>query len=406
MSGNDVKVTFFYEEKPIIIQSKDNEKMTKIFEDFAYKLSMNSNFSNLEFFQEGNKLSINESSKYNDIFNNKSEVTLFAKRKVRIIRCPKCICNDCIVDIDNYQLIFYDCKYDKEKNHHAIELFDNYKNTQKIDYSQIVCDISGCKKNQKDDPQDFYKCLNCSKLSYYAIYLCNKCSLEHDKTHKIIKYDEKNYYCGQHFHKFIKYCFTCRKNLCKKCVDKHKDHKVKSYFPLNVKDINESLDKIKKQIGNLGHIINGIKRNLDNAMKIYEKYYEIAKDILEKYELYNKDLQNYRILRSILNLKKSNKKIIDDLDKIISGKELKDKVITLIDTYEDDRHNYKKGNNNIVERNDDDEFKEWEEEEKKYGISDEIESKNDENKNEIQNTKEKKRTMRNKGKKNTLNKNS
>ena len=177
-------------------------------------------------------------------------------------------------------------------------------------------------------------------------------------------------------------------------------------MPLNVKDINESLDKIKKQIGDLGHIIICIKRNLDNAMKIYEKYYEIAKDIVEKYELYNKDLQNYRILRSILNLKKSNKKIIDNLDKIINGKELRDKVMALIDTYEDDRHNYKKGNNNIFERNDDDEFKEWEEEEKKYGLNDELESKSAPNKNEIQNTKGKKRTMRNESKKNTLNKNS
>ena len=158
-------------------------------------------------------------------------------------------------------------------------------------------------------------------------------------------------------------------------------------MPLNIKDISESLDKIKNKIGNLGHIINGIKRNLDNAMKIYEKYYEIAKDILEKYELYNKDLQNYRILRSILNLKKSNKTIIDNLDKIINGKELKDKVITLIDTYEGDRHNYKKGNNIIIERNDDDEFKEWEEEENKNGINDEIESKSDANKKEIENAK-------------------
>lgn len=140
-------------------------------------------------------------------------------------------------------------------------------------------------------------------------------------------------------------------------------------------------------------------------MKMYEKYYEIAKDIVEKYELYNKDLQNYRILKSVLNLKKSNKKIIDDLDKIVKGKDLKDKVKALIDTYEDDRKNYKKGNNKKVEKSDDDEFREWEEEEKKYGINDEIESKNNAIKNETQNSNEKKRPIRNKSKRNTLNKN-
>ena len=52
-------------------------------------------------------------------------------------------------------------------------------------------------------------------------------------------------------------------------------------------------------------------------MEIISKYYEIAKDIIEKYELYNTNLKNHRILKSIENLNKSNQNISIIINEII-----------------------------------------------------------------------------------------
>ena len=140
-------------------------------------------------------------------------------------------------------------------------------------------------------------------------------------------------------------------------------------------EIKNNLNKIKEKINNLGIIIAGIKKNLDGAMKMFENYYKIANDIVEKYELYNKELKNYRILKSFLNLKKSNMKIIKDLDEIINGKENKDKAYKLMDIYKTDRdiyNNFKSKEILIKE----DEYKGWEKERAIKGINNNITNQN------------------------------
>ena len=44
-----------------------------------------------------------------------------------------------------------------------------------------------------------------------------------------------------------------------------------------------------KNINFLRYIVENIKEELDGAVKIFERYNEIAKDIINKYELYNKN---------------------------------------------------------------------------------------------------------------------
>ena len=88
-------------------------------------------------------------------------------------------------------------------------------------------------------------------------------------------------------------------------------------------------------------------------MNLYEKYCEISYDIIEKYELFNKNLKNYRILKSIHNLEKSTGKINDDLNRIVNEKNLKDKICELIDIYQGDRNDYKDGINNKINNNND-----------------------------------------------------
>ena len=103
----------------------------------------------------------------------------------------------------------------------------------------------------------------------------------------------------------------------------------------NIEDLKNVLGKIRNSINALSLTIDNIKDILDGTKRIYERYYNIANDIIKKYELFNKDLKNfnYRILRTIRNLKFSNKQIIEDLNKIIKEGDIEKKSSIIISTY-------------------------------------------------------------------------
>ena len=82
---------------------------------------------------------------------------------------------------------------------------------------------------------------------------------------------------------------------------------------------------------------------MDGAVKIIEKYYDMAQDIIGKYELFNIKNKNYQILKTMNLLDETNKDIMKDLDNIIApNKNLKEKSCILIDIYESDRVDYNK----------------------------------------------------------------
>ena len=255
-----------------------------------------------------------------------------------------------MIDIEDYVIKFYGCKY----NHTDFKIFDDYKGSQKLDFSKIFCKFEGCKKNESNDPEDFYKCLTCCKILNHTQYYCTFHKEEEEKKslekHFYVNYDHKNFICNKHIKKFIKYCFKCRKDLCQDCEVEHKNHQMKYYDSLSpiVQEIKNGLDKIKGKLEKLRIIIDYIKRNLlDGAMKVYENYCEILNDVIEKYELFNKEYKNYGVLKNFLNLKKSNKIIINDLEGVINEKNYKNKAYFLINMFQKDLDNYKNLQNNI-----------------------------------------------------------
>jgi hypothetical protein len=130
-------------------------------------------------------------------------------------------------------------------------------------------------------------------------------------------------------------------------------------------DIKNDLIKIKHKINDLEYIIESIKKSLDGALGMYNNYYQIANDINEKYELYNTDVKNYRILRNLLNLNKSNKEILKFLeDEIIKEKDLNKKIEKLINIYKEDRKKYNnsRANVDISLKCGEEEYNEWEKE--------------------------------------------
>ena len=358
----EIKATFIYESKSILILSSEQEEISKMFQKFISKINPNSNIDEYSFFYEGNRLDHNSKIEQNEFISGKKEIIIIAKKKLNIIKCPKCDCNDCIIDLNNYILSFYGCK-----NRHTFWTnYDKYLSTQKYELSENKCGIPSCQNNQKNIILDLNLCLTCSKLLNQTKTVCQFCNSVHDKDHIKVKYEYKHYYCREHFHKFINYCFDCKKNLCEECVNEHNTkHQCKSYESLSptIKQLNElkeSLRTIEKNISTLKIIIDDITYRLNGALRIYQNYSNIAKDVIEKYELFNKDYKNFTILESIKNLKFSNIKIIEDLNTLIKEENIEKKINSIIKLHKEKYENYLKDDlNDITFKNekDDDRLK-------------------------------------------------
>ena len=101
---------------------------------------------------------------------------------------------------------------------------------------------------------------------------------------------------------------------------------------------------MEENIRNLKFIIEDIQNGLNGALRVFNRYFYIANDIIGKYELFNKDLKNYRILKSLRNLKFSNERMNKDLKKIIDEEDELKKINSIIKIHLDKEENYKKNN--------------------------------------------------------------
>ena len=127
----------------------------------------------------------------------------------------------------------------------------------------------------------FYVCGICN------IYLCPLCSSIHNKQHKLIEFDNKNYICNKHNEQFISYCET-KYNLCLQCELEHNNnHKIISY-----KSIYPNIDNIKMKMKDIGNIINIFNNDINKIIDILSniknninKYYEIIMKIINNFEI-------------------------------------------------------------------------------------------------------------------------
>ena len=337
----DANASFYSEGKTldkVKVQCKNNEAMSSIFEKFSNKVGAKLN--DFDFFYKGKK--IKETSTINSLKNSKeaNDIDILFKRRSKIMKCPECICNNCVIKVDKYRLNFTECCHEhKSKN----IIFDKYEGSQNIELDKIRC--NKCQKSQNDDLKDFTKCLRCSKQFKYAIYYCYECSLSHAHSQFMIKYDEKYYYCEDHFKLYQSYCSTCNTNLCESCEMNHKNknHRLLKFEKMapSLNPIKSKLEEIKLRIEDLKIVVDQIKNNMDGAVRIMEQYYDIAQDIISKYESFNKKFTNFQVLKTVSSLNFSNNEILQDLIQITEGDlDLKEKCDMLIDIYKSDRNNY------------------------------------------------------------------
>ena len=330
----------------------NNDKICDILQKFADQNSVKK--EDYDYYYYDSQIIDDDKKAISDLIGTNSDTPIIdVSKKVKIIKCPKCVCNDSILKIENYHLSFSGCK----RNHNSEYCFDEFKDKQKIDFSRIFChEINS--ENQKDEIKDFYKCYECGKENECTTYYCDKCSREHSKLHpyekKMIEFDKRNCYCfctGE-LKKFTGYCEKCEKDFCENCQKVHQnkngEHDIKEYksIDLPINEINKNIKNIESQIGTIKKFIEKIKTNLYGSLQLIKKYAEIAKNIMRKYN-FNKDYKNYRIVKTVKNLKNSNEQVKKQLEGIINEWNTQKKIGTLINIYLDERKWYDKNEEKI-----------------------------------------------------------
>ena len=118
--------------------------------------------------------------------------TIISNKNERIIQskdiiCP--ICGElCLINFKDYKIILNNCK----NNHENIILLNEFENSQNINENKIICNICSNNNKGKTYNNQFYICGTCNKN------ICPLCKEKHNKEHKILDYDNKNYICNKH----------------------------------------------------------------------------------------------------------------------------------------------------------------------------------------------------------------
>ena len=283
----NIEIEFNYQGQNTIIQCNTQDNLNNIFQSFINKANIDINL--IYFLYSGDIIEGNsiidqiinnqdkERKKMNILVNNKDDTddnTMIIKPKD--ISCPKCG-EISRINITDYKILLQ-CKNGHNKGN---ILLNEYKNTQKIDISKITC--INCNKNNKFNSceNEFFRCLTCNSN------LCPLCKSFHDKEHKIINYDLRNYICIKHNELFNRYCNKCKLNICIKCENEHKNHKSIYLHDLKSYNLLNEMNEFKKRINDLNKNIKNIILKLNYVIYNIEIYYRISNNIIYNYEKLN-----------------------------------------------------------------------------------------------------------------------
>ena len=95
----ELKVNFFYQNNTFHILCSSNDEMVEVLGKFKAKLNPTSSIHDYEYYYQGKEFNYESTIAKNLKINSTTskEITISVKRKVRICKCPKCKCNDCII---------------------------------------------------------------------------------------------------------------------------------------------------------------------------------------------------------------------------------------------------------------------------------------------------------------------
>ena len=301
-----ITIEFNYQQLITSIQVNLNDSFENAVNRFISKTELKIN--EISFISQGRIIKMNDI--FDNIMNNIEKqnkkmiilvVPLYINDKVNdkyIIKSNSIICplckEQCKFEINNYRIKLYDCI-----NGHYFEniSFEEFSNSQNINLSQIICDK--CKNQNKGNTHnnEFYKCIDCH------MNLCILCQSIHNKSHYIINYDLKNYKCNKHRNElFIKYCKTCKKDICLLCENEHSFHDNVSYSTMipNLDKIKNKISELRITIDKFKENINSIIKKLNFIMKYFEIFYNINKNLFDDYA--KSGIRNFNKLYNIFNV--------------------------------------------------------------------------------------------------------
>ena len=326
----EYKVILFYNGIENILQCKKEDTMKEIFRKYKNKVDIN--YKEVYFLYGGNnidlELTYEQTINKDDLERGEMKILLYNKTNInednsqiksKYVICPECKEN-CFLNLQNYKISLSGCK-----KGHKIDniLLNEFEQTQIINESKIKCDK--CMKKTKNNSYNnqFYKCFTCQQN------FCPLCKSLHDKNHIIIDYDKKDYICNIHNETFISYCKDCKINLCMQCEESHNNHIVIEYRSLIPKKANiegalkelNNINKIKEIINKMINILKEIKENI-------AIYYKIHLDIINNYDVYNRNYQIFQNINEIIrNINKNN------FNDIINEDNIKNQFNSLLDIY-------------------------------------------------------------------------
>ena len=331
------EIEFNYKGNKTIIQCDPNDKMKDIIKKFCTKIENDKD--KMCFLYAGNRINeeLTFSKQANNIDKERKIMSILVSDimsninnsninksliKSKTVICPECKEN-IRIDIQEYKIKLYDCK-----NGHKREniILNQFESTQFIDESKIICEI--CRTANKSESYDkkFNRCFICKKN------LCHLCKSKHDKTHYIIDYDQKNYLCDLHFESYNSYCKDCKKDICVICEQDHSSHEIKYYGGMipNINNLNNKMNDLKKWIDEYKNYAKKIIEKLNNNIENLNIYYKINNDIINNFEVRNRNfpiLQNLNDINTHINDFLENFKIknintiVDIYNKIIKEEE-------------------------------------------------------------------------------------
>ena len=115
--------------------------------------------------------------------------------------------------------------------------------------------------------------------------MCTLCKSKHDNNHRIINYDDKNNICKKHNKSYLKYCKTCKEDICIACEKEHDNHDIfeLSNILINKDDLILMMKDLKDIINKFKYEISIIKEVLDKMSNILDIYYKINNYIINNY---------------------------------------------------------------------------------------------------------------------------
>jgi len=330
------KVEFIYEGKKNEIQCKEDDKIGDIINKYLNKIGKKK--EDIYFLYSGQKL--DENLTFNETLNNldKDKKTMIVQaidsiineeenssclKKSEYVICPECFEKAYLSMDDKFMISISDCKNGhKKENIH----FEKFEKTQFIDETKILC--GNCKTENKSNTfkNSFYICCKCH------INLCPLCKNTHEKSHFIINYEDKDFYCQEHFEMNIYFCNDCKKDICSRCENQHNSHKTTSYGSImpDEEELKDRILNLKERINDVKKDIKDIISKLERLTEYLDKYFKINNDIINNFDIKKK---NYSIMQNIKFLNKYNTNFILKINNIINDNNIRIKFNNLMEFY-------------------------------------------------------------------------